>query len=110
MNQVFTLITGRTRSQAEGLHQGRSSESYRRATALLQMNAEDMVRLGLEVGQMARVKSGAGEVELPVEAGDLPPGMIFIPMGPAANCLVAADTEGSGMPAYKGIASEVEAI
>ena len=105
----YILITGRTKAQGSGLHQGRESVAYLQATNLVQMNAEDMAKLGLEAGRTVRVRTAAGQVELPVEVSDLPPGMIFIPMGPAANALVAADTDGSGMPAFKGATAHVEA-
>ena len=109
MNEQFIMITGRTKAQGAGLHLGRDSDAYRQATALVQMNAEDMAKLGLEAGRTVCVRTAAGQVELPVEVSDLPPGMIFLPMGPTANLLVAADTDGSGMPAFKGIPAQVEA-
>lgn len=108
MNEYFTLITGRTSEQGEGLHKGKDSEDYRRATSLVEMNPEDMARLAIEEGQVVRVRTTAGQVEVPVHVGTLPPGMVFIPMGPAANLLIEAETESTGMPPFKGLAAEVE--
>ena len=108
MNEYFTLITGRTPKQGEGLHKGKDSEAYRRATALVEMSLEDMARLGIEEGQVVRVRTAAGQVEVPVRAGALSPGLLFVPMGPVANMLIGAKTEGTGMPPFKGLAAEVE--
>jgi formylmethanofuran dehydrogenase subunit D len=104
----FTLITGRTRAQGDALHQGRDSEAYRRATSVVEMNAGDMSTLGLEDGQVVTVSTPAGQVAVPARAGDLPRGMLFMPMGPAANLLVGGETESTGMPSYKGQIAEVE--
>ncbi len=110
MSKQFTLITGRTPEQGEGLHKGKGSEAYRSATTLVEMSPEDMARLGIEEGQVVRVQTVAGQVEVPVRAGALPPGLLFVPMGPAANGLIGTETEGTGMPSFKGLAAEVEPI
>lgn len=110
MRGKLTLITGRTRDQAIGLHKGKSSEAYRQATALVEMSPHDMGRLGIEEGMPVRLRTGAGEVELLARAGALPPGLVFVPMGAVANTLVGAETEGTGMPSFKGLAVEVEPV
>jgi formylmethanofuran dehydrogenase subunit D len=108
LGENFILITGRTRKQAEGLHKGKGSEAYRKATALVEMSREDMERLGIEDGRMVVLKTLSGQVEVPVRNGSLPLGILFIPMGPAANVLIGAETEGTGMPEYKGLNVNVE--
>jgi len=104
----FTLITGRTRAQGDGLHQGRDSAAYRQATCLVEMNGDDMAELGLKQGDVVTVSTPAGQVAVPARAGDLPRGMLFMPMGPPAHLLVGGETESTGMPAYKGQIAEVE--
>lgn len=108
MSDHFTLITGRTPEQGEGLHRGKDSEAYRRATALVEMNSEDMARLQIEEGQIVRVRTATGKVEVPVRIGTLSPGLLFMPMGPAANVLIGTETESTGMPSFKGLTAEVE--
>ena len=108
MSEHFTLITGRTPEQGEGLHKGKDSEDYRRATALVEMNPDDMARLAVEEGQIVQVKTATGEVELPVRSGNLPAGLMFIPMGPVANVLIGTVTESTGMPPFKGLVAEVK--
>ena len=108
MSENFILITGRTREQADGLHKGKNSQAYREATALVEMCPEDMARLAIEEGQIVRLKTASNQVEVPVRTGALPSGMVFIPMGPVANLLIDTETEGTGMPAFKGLTVEME--
>jgi formylmethanofuran dehydrogenase subunit D len=110
LNERFTLITGRTPEQGRALHGDRDSETYRRATTLVEMNVEDMKRLKVEEGQIVRVRTAAGQVEVPVRAANIPSMLLFIPMGPVANALVGTDTESTGMPTFKGMTVEVEPI
>ena len=110
MNEHFTLITGRTSEQGKGMHEGKDSDAYLRATSLVEMNSEDMAHLNIEEGQVVRVHTAAGHVEVPVRAGTLPSGMLFIPMGPTANVLIGTNTEGTGMPPFKGLTAEVEPV
>jgi formylmethanofuran dehydrogenase subunit D len=108
LSEDFILITGRTREQAHGLHKGKDSEAYREATALVEMCPEDMARLAIEKGQIVRLRTKSDQVEVPVRTGALPSGMLFIPMGPVANRLIETETEGTGMPAFKGLTVRME--
>lgn len=110
MSHNFTLITGRTRAQADGLHRGKKTEAYQRATALVEMNADDLARLGIEEGAMAQVRTSAGAVEVIARVGDLPPGLVFMPLGPTANALIGTETEATGIPPFKGLEVEVEPV
>jgi formylmethanofuran dehydrogenase subunit D len=107
VGEYFTLITGRTPEQGKGMHEGKDSEAYRKATTLAEMNPEDMARLGIEEGQVIGVRTETGHVEVTVRVGTLPEGLLFIPMGPAANTLVGTGTESTGIPLFKGIKAEV---
>jgi formylmethanofuran dehydrogenase subunit D len=106
----FTLITGRTRNQAIGMHKGKDSPEYLAATAVVEMNPDDMARLSIEDGDSARLRSADGEVELTAHAGSLPAGMVFVPMGTLANALVSIETQGTGMPSFKGLSVDVELV
>ncbi len=103
MSDRFTLITGRTEEQGEALHLGKDSRAYQDATGWIAMPAQDMARLGIAEGDLVHLQTGAGQADLPVRTGDLPAGVLFMPSGPAASLLVAADTEGTGMPLLKGL-------
>ena len=63
MSEPLTLITGRTRKQAIGMHKGKDSPEYHEATALVEMNPEDMARLGIEDGGQALLRTAEGEIE-----------------------------------------------
>jgi formylmethanofuran dehydrogenase subunit D len=110
LSEHFTLITGRTPEQGKGLHQGKDSEAYRRATVLVEMNSDDLAHLGVEEGQAVQVRTSTGQVEVPVRTGQLPPGLLFMPMGPTANVLIGSDTECTGMPPSKGLVAEVKPV
>ena len=106
----FILITGRTAKQGRALHQGKGSEAYRRAAALVEMNEDDMAHLNITAGQAVRVRTLYGEAEVEARVGQLPAGLIFIPLGPWANALADPDTQGTGMPGFKGLEAEVEPL
>jgi len=110
MKNMFTLITGRTKEQADGLHKGAGSPDHINATSLVEICQEDMSRLGITEGQIVLLHSDSGQVEARVRTAVIPSGLIFIPMGPTANKLVGTETFGTGMPSFKGESVEVEVL
>ena len=110
MDSNFKLISGRTRAQAHGLHKGAGSKEHLEATSYVEICKEDMARLKIEEGQIVRLHSQVGSVDVPARSGDLPTGLLFIPMGPTANALVGPETFGTGMPAFKNQAVKLERI
>jgi len=106
------LVTGRSLKQGMGLELGKFSDTYYRSGVACEMNPEDMKELGLGSGGFVKVMSDHGEVVLrAVEASEeVPHGMIFIPYGPWVNLVVRSETQGTGMPSYKGIEVEVETV
>lgn len=102
MSEAYVLITGRTRKQAEGLHQGKSTAAYRQATELVEMNVDQMTRLGIEEGMAVEIRTETGSVRVRAHGGDLPPGLLFMPLGPLANVLIGTETASTGTPRYKG--------
>lgn len=107
---TLTLITGRTKKQAHGMHAGKDSEEYRLATAVAELNSADLDRLGLKEGREALVRSAFGQARVMIQKSDIPEGMVFIPMGPSANLLVGDETFGTGMPSFKGLAVQLEKL
>lgn len=102
MNTNFKLITGRTREQAKGMHSGGGgSREHIKATSLVEICPDDMKQLEIGEGDIVRVQSSSGAVEVTAYPGDLPAGLVFIPMGPSANRLIGSETYGTGMPSYK---------
>jgi formylmethanofuran dehydrogenase subunit D len=109
--EQFILIPGRTSRQGTTLNEGKFSAGYVEETATVQMNPDDMARLALKTGDRVRLRSDQGEVAVACQAakaGDLPPGLLFLPYGDASSRLMAGDTQGTGMPNSKGIDVELE--
>lgn len=110
MREEYVLITGRTREQADGLHRGKQTGAYRQATEVVQMNADEMTELGIEDGEVIEVRTSSGSVRVRAHAGDLPAGLLFMPLGPTANVLIGTETAGTGIPGYKGERATVAAV
>jgi formylmethanofuran dehydrogenase subunit D len=109
--EVFILIPGRTSRQGTTLNEGKFTPGYVEETSTLLMNPDDMARLGLKGGDRVRLRSEQGQVELPCQAskaGELPPGLLFLPYGDLSSRLMGGDTHGTGMPNSKGIDVELE--
>lgn len=107
MSERFTLVTGRTREQAVGMHKGKGSNEYREATSIIEVNPDDLARLGVDDGALVRVRTTEGQVDLTARSADVPPHLVFVPMGTTINSLMGVDTQSTGMPSLKGIEVEL---
>jgi formylmethanofuran dehydrogenase subunit D len=104
-----TLISGRTSGQGSGLEIGKISDDYFGNVALIEIGAEDAKSLGVEDGDPVEVATSHGSVVVQAHVGrGLDPGMAFFPYGPWANQVFGSETEGTGMPSYKGIEATIE--
>ena len=113
MADIFILIPGRTSKQGCGISEGKYTEGYVSETSLLQVAPEDMTRLGLGDGDVVRLTSDSGQVEIAVKsakAGELPPGLLFMAYGDLSSRLMGADTHGTGMPTSKGFDVRMEQV
>lgn len=101
------LVTGRSLSQAMSMEaEGKFSKKYFDAAALVEINPNDADELGLT--DRCKVTGRQGSLILKVKrSGDVPPGTIFIPLGPWASILVDHETESTGMPNLKGISVDI---
>ena len=109
--ETFVLIPGRTSRQGTTLNEGKFTPGYIEETSTLSMNPDDMARLGLKNGDRVRLRSEQGEIELPCQAakaGELPPGLLFMPYGDMSSRLMGGDTHGTGMPNSKSFDVELE--
>ncbi|AEH06843.1 tungsten-dependent formylmethanofuran dehydrogenase subunit FwdD [Methanothermococcus okinawensis] len=100
----FKLNTGRTIWQGEAIEAGKNLEMYRKAAGVCYFNEEDMFKLGIKEGDSVKVKSEYGDVVVKAKktTQTMPEGMVFIPMGPWANCVVLPETKSTAMPSFKG--------
>lgn len=106
-----TLISGRTSQQGVGLEVGKTSDQYFKSVSYVDVSAEDAEAMGLEDGKPVEVATPHGSV---VVAGrvskGLEVGMAFFPYGPWANQVFGSETDGTGMPAYKGVVATLEPV
>jgi formylmethanofuran dehydrogenase subunit D len=99
------LNTGRTVWQGQAIESGKDLQMYVDAAAICHMNDDMMEKMGLNVGDNIQVVSDFGDVIVKVVATNetLPPGMIYIPMGPWANRVIDPDTDSTATPRFKNI-------
>jgi len=103
------LNTGRTIWQGQAIESGKDLPMYVDAAAICHMNHEMMDQMGIEAGDNIEVLSDFGDVVVKVvETHEtLPPGMIYIPMGPWANRVIDPDTDSTATPRFKNIPVEI---
>jgi formylmethanofuran dehydrogenase subunit D len=107
------LIAGRSSKQGTSLNVGKHSDEYHEVTTTLEMNVEDMERLGLSDGDRVRLRTAVGEAIVSClgrKSEDLPAGILFLAYGPASSQLMAGETQATGMPISKNIEVEVEPV
>ena len=113
MSETMILIGGRSSSQGTSLCAGKLGAEYVEVSSTLEMNVEDMARLGLKDNDRVRVRSATGEIVVRCKgraAKDLPSGLLFIAYGPLSSALMDGDTAGSGMPLSKNIEVQIEPV
>jgi formylmethanofuran dehydrogenase subunit D len=113
MTETMILIGGRSNKQGTSLCAGKLGAEYLDVSSTVEMNVEDMARLGLKNGDSVRLRSPMGATVVRCrgrENKDLAPGLMFIAYGPHSSRLMGADTAGSGMPMSKSLDVEVEAF
>jgi formylmethanofuran dehydrogenase subunit D len=102
------IISGRTLDQGATVEE-KLTDEYFKAVNYCELSEEDFNALNLSEGDRVRVKTDFGEVVVyAVKNKDLKKGMAFIPMGPYANMVIDPNTDGTGMPQFKGIKGVVE--
>ncbi len=113
MAETMILVPGRSSKQGTSLNKGKLKQEYILVTSTLEMNSDDMQRLGLDEGDSVRLSNEIGETVVSCKGRkpeDLPSGMLFIPYGPPSSQLMASDTAGTGMPLSKLIEVLVEKV
>jgi len=103
----YLFISGRTIDQAKGMHLGKHTGFYEKAVATIEMNEMDMEIGRFSEGEAVVITSEWGEANCLVKKSDIPRGMVFLPLGPVANAISGTDTEGTGMPLFKGFSVDV---
>ena len=97
------LVTVRTGKQGAEMMKGKLTSEYLEEISVLRMNPDDMAEVHIFPGQKAKISSPYGEALVTCHDSDVPRKLLFLPLGPVANRLVSgADTDGTGVPAWKG--------
>ena len=103
-----TIVSGRTAQQGVGLEEGKTSESYVKSVNHVQLSPDDAAKMKLKEGGAVSVETRHGSVVVNWKPSkELEPGMAFFPYGPWANQVYGYETEGTGMPIFKGIDATV---
>lgn len=113
MAETMILVPGRSSKQGTSLNKGKLKEEYQDVTSTLEMNQDDMERLGLADGDQVRLYNSVGETIVKCKGRkpeDLPLGMMFIAYGPPSSQLMESDTAGSGMPLSKHMKVNIEKV
>lgn len=104
------LLTGRSLSQGRSKEQGKLSDFYLQSVACCEICAADLVKIGANHGENIRISTEHGSIVvksvLPTQT--LPPGVVFMPYSLWATQVSGSDTDGSGMPSYKGTPATVQ--
>jgi formylmethanofuran dehydrogenase subunit D len=113
MAETLMLIPGRSSKQGTSLNAGKLKAEYLEITSTVEMNTDDMARMGLKDGDSVRLSNEIGETVVRCKGRkptDLPAGMMFIAYGPPSTHLMDAETAGTGMPSSKNFMVEVERV
>jgi formylmethanofuran dehydrogenase subunit D len=111
MPKLDVLVnTGRTIDQGRGKEMGKTSEVYRNDVTQVQIDPEDMKKIGLRRNSIVKLTTDFGSVTLKaVKSIRGPhPNMVFMSYGPYASMVSDPETHGSGMPSLKGMKGTLE--
>jgi len=105
---TFLMITGRTVNQGVTVEK-KTSAAYAEETSTCFMHEFDMLELGLADQDTVMLTGVCGTVVMRAVASDeVEMGTVFVPYGPYANHIIAADTHSTGMPDFKSHEVEIE--
>ena len=109
MEAVVTVVTFRDIFQYEAEKKSRYSEDYRKLSAQIILDKQDMAGLGVKDGQNVLVKNDVGSVVVAVKTSedDPHPGLAFMVNSPWSNQLVSDDVCTASIPGFKRISAQV---
>jgi formylmethanofuran dehydrogenase subunit D len=110
MQVVVTVVTFRDIFQYEAEEKkSKYSEDYRRLSAQIILDKQDMAGLGVKDGQNVLVKNDVGSIVVAVKTSedDPHPGLAFMVKSPWSNQLVRDDVCMTNIPGLKRISAQV---
>lgn len=107
---VLNMITQRSIEEGVAMEKGKTTPEYFKACSIVEMNPEDMKKLGIWKNSNVLVKSEVGEVVVTVVEPTqfCPPGLAHIRQGVWANQVVPPRTQSTGTPQYSGFPVTIE--
>jgi formylmethanofuran dehydrogenase subunit D len=104
-----TIVTIRDIFQDEAAMKSRFASEYRQLSALIDLDKQDMARLGAKEGQKLLVENELGKVIVAArQSTDEPhPGLAFMNNSPWSNHLVAESVGDSCIPGFKKIMARI---
>jgi len=103
------LITGRTMAQGRSKEYGKTSSKYLESCAVCEIDETDLAKIQVKPGENVKITTKYGSIIVKAAKSiETTPGLIFIPYGPWANMLIGNETQGTGMPSFKGVEAEIE--
>jgi len=110
MSLTGLLITVRTAKQGAAMEKGKlHNDEYLQEISSLTISQEDLDALALGEEKKALLKTDVGEVVVYCRPGDVPSGLFFLPLGHIANSVTWAETQGTGVPDFKGVTAVLTA-
>ncbi len=102
------LTSGRTLKQGRAMELGKLGPEYHKEVAFCEMDKVTLDTLGLEEGDPVLIETPHGSVVVMSKLDRrAEPGIVFIPCGPYANAVIGSETEGTGMPDFKGVSAKL---
>lgn len=105
------LLTGRLRDQWHGMSRtGTIAQLFNHVEEpLLSMHPSDMLRRGLQTGDVVRIRSRRGEITVRVEASeDMHPAQVFMPMHWGGQFMKGAGVNAVTTPAFDPVSKQPE--
>ena len=109
MAAMLTIITFRDIFQDEAKKKSRYSEDYRKLSAQIILDQQDMSALGVKDGQSLLVSNDAGSVVVAAKTSDDDPhpGLAFMISSPWSNQLIGEDTCNANVSGARSVSAQV---
>jgi formylmethanofuran dehydrogenase subunit D len=108
------IVTFQDIFQYEAQRKGRYSEEYKKLSARIMLDKEDLAKLGIKDGDRVLVKNVNGRVVVTARISDDEPhpqphpGLAFMINSPWSNQLVGDPVDETGIPEFKNISALVD--
>jgi formylmethanofuran dehydrogenase subunit D len=109
MEAVLTIVTFRDIFQYEAQKKSRYSEDYRKLSAQIILDKQDMISLSVKDGQNVLVKNDEGSIVVAakISEDDPHPGLAFMINSPWSTQLVRDDVCETATQGFKGVSAQV---